>query len=392
MFKSRRGSITVAGLLELRSEDELRQLTGIKWAKYGAEVLPAWVADMDMKPPRFAIDAARDLIERADVGYNFAAPARLPELFSSWQERHHGWTPDPSQVAAFTDVLHAIEVTLWLHTSPEASVVVFTPIYPPFLRALHGAKRELIDVPLDRPGWRLSAERLEQAIGDNTEAILLCNPHNPTGRMFDASERQAIAEVVVERGLVLISDEVWADITHPGAAHVPMATVNQQVAAQTITITSASKTFNLAGLRCAVAHIGDGLRSRFDELPEHFLGAVNSVGAEVTAACWERGDAWAQELRSFLTERRSQVLSRLETDLPIVGTHQPQATYLAWLDFTATNLGPDPASWLLENAKVALSHGPDFGVHGAGFARLNFATSPVLLDDILNRMVDALDY
>ncbi len=381
----------MTGLPELRSEHELRKLTGIKWTKYGQDVLPAWVADMDLKPPDFASEAVQGVIDRLDFGYNFAAANRLPELFSDWQDRYHGWRPDPDHVMTFNDVLHAIEVSLWLHTSPASSVVLLTPIYPPFLKSLDGANRTLVDVALDPDGWRLDADRLASAIDSNTEAILLCNPHNPTGRVFDQAERQAIADVVVEHDLVLISDEVWADLTHPGAKHVPMATVSDELAARTITISSASKSFSLAGLRCAVAHAGQKLRPKFDELPEHFIGAVSSPGAEATAACWEHGDIWIEATRSYLTDRRDQVVARVESDLPQVKAMTPQATYLAWLDFEAVEIGSNPARWLLENASVALSPGPDFGSGGSGFARMNFATSAELVNEILDRIVDAIN-
>lgn len=381
----------MTGVPEMRSEQELRKLTGVKWAKYGPDVLPAWVADMDLRPPDFAVQAVQQIADRADFGYNFAASANLPELFSAWQERHHGWEPDPGHVIVFNDVLHAIEVTIGLHTSPGSGIVLLTPIYPPFLRSLDGCRRALVDVPLDAGTWRLNRDRLRSAVNEETEAILLCSPHNPTGRVFDAEEREAIAEVVVEHDLVLISDEVWADLTHPGHKHVPMATVSSDLSARTVTISSASKTFSLAGLRCAAAHAGERLRSNFDELSAHYLGAVSSPGAEASAACWSQGDQWAEALRSFLTERRDQVLTRVAADLPGVKVHSPEATYLAWLDFSGTDFGPNPSRRLLEQGKVALSPGPDFGVHGQGFARMNFATSPQLVDEILDRIVDAFD-
>jgi cystathionine beta-lyase len=374
-----------------RSEAELRSLTGIKWTKHPADVMPAWVADMDLAPPQFAVDAVKDLADRGDFGYNLTAVNQLPELFQSWQDRHHGWRPELEEIRAFDDVLQVIAQSIWMHTEPGDGIVLLTPIYPPFIKAVEGAGRTVVDVPLDTDGWRLNHATLAAAIDENTSAILLCSPHNPTGRVFDAEERQAIADVVVANDLLLISDEVWADLTHPGTAHAPMATVNDEVAARTVTISSASKAFNLAGLRCAMAHIGHpALRAEFDRLPPHFLGAVSSPGAEACLQCWTVGEPWLAETKSFLTERRDHLARRVKEELPEVPFLLPEATYLAWLDFSVFDLPDEPREWLFGHAKVALSPGPDFGHRGNGFVRINFATSETLLDELLDRIVGAI--
>lgn len=375
----------------MRSESELRQLTGVKWTRDGDDVLPAWVADMDLAPPDFAVQAVRDLADRGDFGYNRTATAQLPQAFCDWQARYHGWEADIEQVTMFNDVLHAIALSIYLHTEPGDGIVLLTPIYPPFINAVEGAGRRVVDVALTGDDWRLEPERLAAAIDDSTTAILLCTPHNPTGRVFDAAERQAIADVVVANDLLLICDEVWGDITHPGHTHVPMATVNDEVAARMITISSASKTFNLAGLRCAMAHIGSAsLASKLDALPPHSLGAVSTPGADAALACWTVGHEWLADLQSFLTERRDQLIKRVEQDLPEVRFHVPEATYLAWLDFSALDLPDEPREWLFDNAKVSLSPGPDFGARGSGFVRINTATSPEILDLLLDRIVNAV--
>ncbi len=375
----------------MRTEAELRRLTGIKWSRYGHDVLPAWVADMDLAPPDCAVEAVQALAARGDFGYNLDAAHQLPERFCEWQRRYHRWEPAIEEVTLFNDVLHAIAVSIWLHSGPGDGIVLLTPIYPPFLKAIDGAGRRLIDVPLDPDGWRLDRQRLEAAIDDTTSVLLLCSPHNPTGRVFDDEERQAIGEVVVEHDLLLISDEVWGDLTHPGHRHNPMALVDDEVARRTITISSASKAFNMAGLRCAVAHVGSrSLAARLDELPPHSLGAVGSPGAEAALSCWTEGHEWLADTRSFLTDRRDQLAKRVDEDLEGVSFQSPEATYLAWLDFSALGLGPEPADWLLDNAKVALSPGRDFGPGGRGHVRLNTATSPQLLDELIDRIATAL--
>jgi cysteine-S-conjugate beta-lyase len=366
----------------------LRSLTSIKWTMHDHEVLPAWVADMDLPPAPAIVDAVEQLAARGDFGYNFDAACRLPDAFAAWQERRHGWRPDSERLRLFCDVMQAVQTALWLATEPGDGVVIFTPVYPPFLSSVTSMGRRIVDCPLDPPRWRLDPARLASAIDERTRVILLCSPHNPTGRIFTADELGAVAEVAERHDLVVISDEIWGDLTHRGTPFLPFASLGPAAAARTITIGAASKAFNVAGLRCAVAHIGDErIAAGLAALPDHLLGAVGSPGAEATLAAWTRGEEWLEATRDHLTAQRDHLASRLSDELPKVASALPEATYLAWLDFRAYGLGDDPARWLLEHARVALSAGPDFGPHGTGFARLNFATSREILDEIVDRIV-----
>jgi len=368
--------------------ERLRSLTCIKWGQYGDDVIPAWVADMDLAPAPVAVDAVRALAECGDFGYNFSAAARIPAAFAEWQQRQHSWYPDEARVRLFCDVMQAVETTLWIHTEPGDGVVLFTPVYHPFYPAVVSTGRRIVPVQLDPVGWRLDPERLAAAIDSGTRAILLCNPHNPTGRVLDAEELAAIAEVAETHDLFVISDEIWADLTHPGFKHVPIASLGDDIAARTVTISAASKAFNIAGLHCAVAHIGHaGVEAALCELPRHLLGGVGSPGAEATLAAWTDGAPWLEQVRSHLTRQRDHLATRLSAELPEVGFTVPDATYLAWLDFRALGLGSDPAKVILERGRVALSAGTDFGSEGEGFARLNFATSREILDDIIDGIV-----
>ncbi len=378
--------------VEIPAEAELRQLGGVKWNKFGPDVVPAWVADMDLRPPSAIRRAVAELAERGDFGYHRAALEQIPQAFAAWQERHHGWSPDPERVRVFCDVLHAIDIAIDLHTGPGDGIVVFTPIYPPFLAAVEGPGRRVVPVPLDPDGWRLDPDRLEAAIDSSTSVILICNPHNPTGRAFDDDELAAVIDVAERHDLLVISDEVWADLLHPGAAHRPMALVGEGAGeARTMTITSASKAFNLAGLRCAVATVGHRrLADHIDGLARHALGAVGTPGAVATLVAWTEGAGWLDNARAHLTARRDQLADRLARELPAVGFVPPEATYLAWLDLTSFDLGPDPSAELVHRARIGLSPGPDFGPGGPGRARLNFATSAGILDEIVDRLVAAV--
>lgn len=370
----------------------LRSLTSIKWTMHDAEVLPAWVADMDLAPAPAIIDALTRLAARGDFGYNFDAARKLPDAFAEWQKSRHGWHPGTERLRLFCDVMQAVQTALWLATEPGDGVVIFTPVYPPFLSSVTSTGRRIVDCPLDpHAGWRLDPDRLVGAIDERTRVVLLCSPHNPTGRVFSAEELTAVAEVAARHDLVVISDEIWGDLVHPGALFRPFASLGVDAGARTVTVSAASKAFNVAGLRCAVAHIGDErIAAGLAALPDHLLGAVGSPGAEATLAAWTRGGPWIEQTRAHLTAQRDHLASRLASELPEAGLALPEATYLAWLDFRPLALGEDPARWLLEHARVALSAGPDFGPHGTGYARLNFATSRELLDEIIDRIVSAV--
>ena len=373
-------------------EDDLARLrasTCIKWSYHDDDVLPAWVADMDLPPAPVVVDAVRALVDRGDFGYSWHAAKQLPEAFTAWEEARHGWRPDPEQVRVFCDVMQGVDVALWMRCKPGDGVIVFTPVSPPFLKSATADGRELIDCPLDPDGWRLDPERLSAAAAQpHARAILLCNPHNPCGRAFTCEELTLIAEVAERHDLFVVSDEIWCDVVFAPAKHIPFASLSEDAAARTVTLSAASKAFNVAGLHCAVAHIGDATtRDGIAALPGHVLGAVGSPGAEATLAAWTCGQPWLAETITHLAAMRDHLAARLAAELPEVRFVLPEATYLAWLDFSAYSLGDDPAKLLLDEARVALSNGPDFGEHGLGFARLNFATTAGILDAVLDRIV-----
>jgi|TARA_R110002110_G_scaffold136968_5_gene322031 cystathionine beta-lyase len=371
------------------SEERIRGRVGIKWSKHGPDVLAAWVADMDFDPPAPVLDAVRAHTERGDLGYGpFAVD--LASVYADWQERQHGWRPDVEQIHPFTSALHALEVALWNTTGPGDGVVVFTPIYYPFLDAIANSGRRRIEVPLMRDGWKLDIERFEAAIDVTTKIILFCNPHNPTGRIFDDAEIAAVADVAQRNNLLVITDEIWGDLTHqPGFQ--PLGATDERFAGRLITLGSASKTFNLAGLRTAVAHIDHApLTATLATMPGHLQGSPSTLGITGTIAAWTASDDWLREARRTIEVRRDQLANRLATDLPDVGFQLPQATYLGWLDFSAYGIGDDPSEWLLKYARVALSSGAKFGTGGRGHARINVATSSEMLDRMIDRIAITL--
>ena len=382
--------IDAGGLLTV-DEARCRARVGIKWDRYGPDVLPAWVADMDFDPPGAVLEALRGHADRGDLGYGpFAGD--LAEHYANWQDRHHGWRPDVERIRPFTSALHALEVALWNTTDRGDGVVVFTPIYYPFLDAIADSGRRRVDVPLDPDGWRIDPDRLAAAIDDTTRVILFCTPHNPTGRVFDDAEVAAVAEVAERHDLLVITDEIWGDLVHPGAVHRPLAIADERFRGRLVTLGSASKTFNLAGLRTAVAHIDHvALLDALEAMPGHLQGSPSSLGVVGTITAWTECDDWLAAARRTIAARLDQLARRLARDVPSVRFDAPDATYLGWLDFRRTGLGDDPAEALLERFGVALSNGPKFGPNGAGFARINVATSEQILDAVIDRIAAAVD-
>jgi cystathionine beta-lyase len=375
----------------------LRRRRGAKWSKFGPDVVPAWVADMDFAPAPPVRAAILDLVERGDLGYPWLSEANpVAPVFAAWAARRYGWQVDPDRVVNAADVLQPLYFAILHHSEPGDGVVVQTPIYPPFLMSVEQSGRRLVDHPLGpaSAGYPLDVDGLADLVDDGTRVVLLCNPHNPSGRVFTRAELEALAAVAVERDLVVVSDEIHGDLTYPGATHIPFATLGPEVAARTITLTSATKSFNIAGLRLAVAVFGSAaLQERYQAEPRFLYGGVNSLGVAATVAAWTDGDDWLDGLVAYLDGNRREVERFVAESLPGVSHVAPEATYLAWLDarqLVADGVTDNPATFFLERARVGLNDGADFGVHGAGFLRLNFATSRSVLREVLERMAAAL--
>ena len=306
----------------LLDEATLRRRRGAKWMRYGPSVLPAWVADMDFPPAPPVADALAEMLATGDLGYPWLGePSEVAVAFCAWAERRYGWAVEADRVVLTVDVLQPLTAMIELCSRPGDGVVIQTPIYPPFLRAVELTGRELIDNPLGPPedGSRLDVDGLEAALAAHRSprVLLLCNPHNPTGRVFDDAELRALADLAIRHDLVVVSDEIHADIVYPGGLHRPFASLGAEVAARTVTLTSATKTFSIAGLRLAVAHFGSPeLLARYQSLPRFLLGGVNGPGAVATLAAWRHCDRWVDELVHYLDGNRRLVADFVAAELP----------------------------------------------------------------------------
>ncbi|MBB2745898.1 UNVERIFIED_ORG: cystathionine beta-lyase [Microbispora rosea subsp. rosea] len=380
--------------------DRLRSGYGVKWGSLAPGVLGAWVADMDFGVPPAVRECVIRLAEREDFGYPFwRGEDPVAEAFAERMAARHGWTPRPGRVRVLTDLIQILQVMVEHATRPGDGVAIHVPSYPPFLASIARAGRRIVPLPMTRTGngWGFAAEGVADRLrAAGCRMLVLVNPHNPTGRVFTRQELEALAEAAEELDLVVVSDEIHADLVYAPHRHVPFASLGPATAARTITATSATKTFNIAGLRCAVAHVGhDGVWEALSRMPYDYFGTPAVVGRAATVAAWRESADWHADLIRTL-ERNRRTVERWAADLPWdLGYHSPQATYLGWFDFTGTPLGGvDPAERLEREAGVKLAEGAEFAqetpVDTAGFARLNFATSPAVLDEILGRIRAAL--
>jgi cystathionine beta-lyase len=378
----------------LLTEAELRTRGGGKWRKYPTDVLPAYVADMDFKVAPAVQGALKRFIDRQDYVYELQGDIDgLFNAFASWMEHRHGWSPDPALTIALADVVQGIFATITGYSAPGDGVIVQTPVYPPFLRMVANSGRRLVENPLlrlPRERYAIDFDGLEKAAAD-ARILLFCNPHNPTGRVFERAELQRIAEIAARHDLTIISDEIHADLIYRGAAHSPMEAI-AGAAERTVTLTSATKGFNIPGTRTAVLHLGsEGLKSQFEAaVPQSLLGRPSRFGIDATIAAWTESEPWLEEVLAYLDANREMV-TRWAAARPEIEYRAPEATFLAWLDFSAMRLPASPYEFFLEAAKVGLSDGADFGGLGLRHVRLNFATTAEILEEILRRMSRALD-
>ena len=363
--------------------DLLRQRDGEKWASAGEGVLASWVADMDFATAP-AVRAA--VMRRVDTDLGYPAwfdesnGGPLGEVYATRTLRRFGYLPEAANVRMFTDINQAMLAMVRIVTEPGDGVLLHSPACPPFTEVLDRIGRRPLTAPmvLGTRGWEFDPDLMDSmAAKGRCRVLFVVNPHNPTGRVMRLHELEMLAELALRRDLLVISDEVHADLTHVPHHHIPFASLGPEVAAHTITLTSGSKAFNLAGIRCAVAHIGSRqVREAVDAQRGLSFGQVGVLAVEALKAAWTEGDDWLANVLTILDSNRRRIAERLP---PSIGYHLPEATFLAWLDCRRLGLGGDPTEFFRDKANVLLFAGSAFGPEGEGFVRLNFATSSRIL-------------
>jgi cystathionine beta-lyase len=371
----------------------LRRRTSEKWVRYPPDVLPAHIAELDFPLASPIAAALTEAIERGDLGYAAASRTRLPGAFAQFAARRWDWNVDPAAVVAVPDVMVGVAELLRLLTPAGAGVVVTTPVYPPFFSVIAEVGRTVVEVPLLDSGEdvRLPLEGIREAFAAGAQAMLLCNPHNPTGYVAREDELAELAAIVRAHDGLLLADEIHGPLVHPGVPYVPIGVLEDAGDGAAVSLTSATKGWNLAGLKCglAVAH-SDRMREALQALPVDLHDRVGHFGVIASTAAYTEGDEWLDELRGYLAETHRRLPTLLAERLPGVGYHPARASYLAWLDCRELELGDDPAEHFLERGRVSLVSGPTFGPPGRGFARLNVGTSWSLVEEAVGRMASSV--
>ncbi len=364
----------------------------IKWRRYGEDVLPMWVADMDFLSPEPVVRALRDRAEHGVFGYP-GEPEELRGVIVERLARLYGWQVRTGDLVFVPGVVTGLNMACHGLAQAGEGALVQTPVYGPFLSAPGnaGLQRQEMELTLGEDGrYALDMDRMRAAVTASTRLFILCNPHNPVGRMFRRDELEAMAELCLASGLTIVSDEIHCDFCYDGRPHVPIASLSPEVAARTITLMAPSKTFNVAGLGFSVAIIPDAdLRQAFARGGQGLVPGVNIMGYVAALAAYRDGQPWLAALIPYLEGNRDYLVERLtaETDIRVAA---PEGTYLAWLDCRGLSLPAEPEAYFLEQARVALGSGTFFGRGGKGFLRLNFGCCRSMLEEALDRMCAAL--
>lgn len=382
----------------LLSPDALRQRRNTKWNQFPPDVIPSFIADMDFKvaPPVQA--AILQSVDRQDYGYQMRDGAKadrtLASAFVARMKEAFGWEASPDLVLPVSDLVQATYAAILAWSEPGDGVILQVPNYPPFRETLQTTGRRLIPLPMEEQGETcvFDLDRLEAEIDGNTRIFVLCNPQNPTGRVFTRAELEAVLAFAEKHDLLVISDEIHAELVYGDRPHIPFPALSPEAAARSVVLNSATKSFNIPGLRCAVMYFGTPeLKATYQaRIPLRLTGSVNSLGIDATVAAWTQGQPWLDAVLAHLQTARDHLCSRLATELPGIRFQLPEATYLLWMDCTDLGIAGSAGDFFLDRARVGFSKGEDFLPGAEHRVRCNFATSLPILDEIVDRMGVAL--
>ncbi|WP_096200561.1 MalY/PatB family protein [Bacillus sp. FJAT-45350] len=356
----------------------------------GKDLLPFWVADMDFKVPTEVIDALQQKVSHGVFGY----PAHSPSANSAvinWLATHFHWNIEAQSILFTSGIIPTINNIIQAFSNEGDEIIIQTPVYPPFYQLVTNNNRELVKNPLkyEQGTYKMDFEHLESVISDNTKMLILCSPHNPVGRVWKKDELEQLADICKRHNLLVISDEIHADLLYDGHSHTPIASVSEDMAKRTFTCLTPSKSFNLAEFHTSYVVIEEvELRSRLKKhLAIQFQNTTNSFGEIVTEAAYTYGESWLKELRMYLKGNYDFVKAYFEKHIPLLSIIKPEGTYLLWIDCSKLELSStERKRWLVEDAKVALNHGPTFGEEGESFERMNIACPRKTLEEGLERI------
>ncbi|WP_314502490.1 aminotransferase class I/II-fold pyridoxal phosphate-dependent enzyme [uncultured Microbacterium sp.] len=379
-------SVTPLSALPL---DQLRQRSSTKWQKYPPEILPLFVAETDFAPAPAITRALRRAVDLGDTGYTPPDPG-IARAYAEFAERRFGSTVDPERVRTTCDVMMGVVEILRRVTEPGDRVVVTSPVYPPFYECVPEAGAVVERVPLTDTGagWELDLAGIEHAMAAGARAVLLCNPHNPTGTAHSRESLAALAEIAARHGATVISDEIHAPLVHADRRFTPFLDASPSAARVGYTVTSASKAFNLAGLKCALMVTADPQTAAVVRgLPDEIEWRTGLFGAIAGVAAFSpESDEWLDALLAALDHNRRLLADLLREHVPGARYRIPDAGFLAWVDLTELGWGDNPAARIRREAEVALHLGPLFGEEGRGHVRINFGCAPEVLTQAVERI------
>ncbi len=364
-----------------------RNSDSTKWNYYPADVLPLWTADMDFGVAEPIIEALHRRVGHGVFGYTRES-AELREVVAERMRLLYGWTISPEQVLFQSGVVLGFNRVCRVAAGAGDEIIVQPPVYPPILAApgQNGMVRR--DAPLARGSdgrYTIDFDALESIISERTRVLILCNPHNPVGRAFTREELRAVAGICVRRNVLICSDEIHCDILFRGTKHVPIGSLDPEIAKRTVTLIAPSKTYNIPGLHCSMAIVPDPDLRRRMQTAEPYFPEVNTLGFTAALAAYTKGGDWLAQVLDYLEQNRDVVANFVERELPGFSVCKPEASYLAWVR-CPDRIPYDPGGFFLEKAKVAFSGGRSFGVGGERFVRINFACPRSILLEALRRM------
>jgi cystathionine beta-lyase len=372
-----------------------------KWEEMGAkfgsnDLLPMWVADMDIKTVPEVVEAIKEKADQAIFGYVYR-PASYYETAAAWCEKRFGYKIDPKTLIHSPGVVPSMNMLVKMLTKEDEKVLIQIPVYPPFAASVKTGKRTLVTNELvkDENGYyTIDFEDLEKKLSDEKVTLMiLCNPHNPVGRVWKKEELQKIGELCVKYNVRILADEIWRDLVLPGYTHTPIASLSREIENITITCFSPTKTFNIAGLQASFAVFPreEEWKAFDNELGEMDIKRNNPFSLVGFEAAYNHGEEWLSELLVHLDGNAQYVVDFVKERLPEIKTVKPEGTYLMWLDFNGLNITPEEITdMLIKDAKVAMNDGASFGENGKGFARMNIACPRYMVEDAMARIEKAV--
>ena len=376
---------------------ELQTHRSEKWRGFPHDVLPLPVAEMDFPVADCIREVLLDMVKTSDLGYLGSIP-ELGTSFAGFAKRRWDWTVNPLHVRAATDVGVAVVELLRVFTKPGDKVLFSSPVYQNFYTWMRETHVEMVDVPFridsqssDQTGWSHDWAGIEAAYKSGIAVHLLCSPHNPLGKVYTSEELLRIAELAKQYGVVVISDEIHAPLTFKEQPFIPFLSVSEAAAEVGVAVSAASKGWNIAGLKCAIIiSQTEKMHEKLNELPPALHYRASLLGAFATVAAFEKGEPWLDQVMEILDENRQLIANLISARVPSIKYEMPHCSYLAWLDLSALNLGEDPGAVLIEKAKVAFNSGHIYGALGKTHVRLNFATSPSIITEAIERIAKVL--